>query len=402
MNDARATHLDERAPARLPSPVGPLPRYRETPQQRGRLALEILVAVVAVVGVVGAVLIATSAGDPEGAGLSVIFAFVPLPILWFCYWWLDRYEPEPRRYKLAAFVWGAVVAVAIALVLEVWIQKIFDLTDEKTASVVAPLVEEPAKCLFLLLTFLRWRRVLDGFLDGLVLTGIVGIGFAFSENIGYYAASYLGSPDIKLAGAGGATATFVVRGLFSPFAHPLFTSAFGIALGIAVARRSKVLKVLIGAVGLAVSVGLHALWNGSLAYGGGQGFVLAYLALAGVLVLLAVFAIIVRVRQVRVLESSLAYVSERGWIHPAEIPYLSRFTYRRAARRYAKEKHNKVALRAVRRYQALATQMSFLHAAIMSGRTMPHGIERTYALLDAMHELRPFLRLPPALGTHRA
>ena len=32
--------------------------------------------------------------------------------------------------------------------------------------------------------------------------------------------------------------TFVVRGLFSPFAHPLFTSAFGIAIGLAVTRKS--------------------------------------------------------------------------------------------------------------------------------------------------------------------
>lgn len=397
MSDATTT---QPAP-RLPSPTGPLPRYRETPKQRGRLALEVLVALVAVAGVAGAVFFATSAGDPEGAGLSIIFAIVPLPIVWFCYWWLDRYEPEPRRYKLGVFVWGAVVAVAIALVLEVWIQKTWDLSENTTASVVAPLVEEPAKCLVLLLTFLRWRRVIDGFLDGLVLAGIVGIGFAFSENIGYYAASYLGSPDIKIAGAEGATTTFIVRGLFSPFAHPLFTSAFGIALGLSVLVRSRILKTLIVVLGLAASVGMHALWNSSLSYGGAGGFVLAYLALGALLFLLAVFAVVVRVRQVRVLESSLAYVSERGWIHPAEIPYLSRFGYRRAARRYAKKHHGKVALKAVRRYQALATQMSFLHAAMMSGRTMPHGVERTYALLDAMHELRPFLRLPPVLGTHR-
>ncbi|RYF10878.1 MAG: PrsW family intramembrane metalloprotease, partial [Deltaproteobacteria bacterium] len=300
---------------------------------------------------------------------------------WFCYWWLDRYEPEPRRYKIAAFVWGGVVAVGIALALQIFIQDTWNLSDETMASVVAPLTEEPAKCLFLLLTFIRWRRVIDGFLDGLVYAGIVGIGFAFIENIGYYLASYLGSPDIKIAGAEGATTTFIVRGIFSPFAHPLFTSAFGIALGVAVMVRSKILKTLIVVLGLAASAGLHALWNSSLSYGGAEGFVLAYLALGGLLFLLGVFAIVVRVRQVRVLESSLAYVSERGWIHPAEIPYLSRFGYRRAARRYAKKHHGKVAFRAVRRYQALATQMSFLHAAMMSGRTMPHGVERTYALL---------------------
>ena len=33
----------------------------------------------------------------------------------------------------------------------------------------------------------------------------------------------------------------------------------------------------------------------------------------------------------------------------------------------------------------------------MSGRKIPHGVERTYALLDAMYALRPLLHFPPAL-----
>lgn len=374
-----------------------LPKYREAIRQRGRTALIVLFIAVAIVGVGAAAWIAWRAGDPAGSGLSILFAVIPLPLLWLVYWWLDRYEPEPRRYKLAAFVWGGVIAVAIALALEIWIQETWDLSDKKMASFIAPLVEEPAKCLFLALTFVRARRVIDGFLDGLIYAGFVGIGFAFIENIGYYASSYLGSPDIQVAGAEGVTATFVVRGLFSPFAHPLFTSAFGIAIGLAAGRRSRTLKILISLAGVGVSIGLHALWNGSLSYGGGAGFLLAYLILAGLLVGLAVLAIIVRTRQVRILERSLSYVAQRGWIHPAEIPYLSQFGYRKAARKYAKGEGGKVAAQVVTRYQRLATEMAFLHDGLMSGRQIPHGVERTYALLDAMYELRPMLRFPPAL-----
>jgi RsiW-degrading membrane proteinase PrsW (M82 family) len=374
---------------------------REPIRQSGRTVLIAVFVLVAIAGVVGGTVISLSAGDSEGAGLSIFYAMIPLPFLWFCFWWLDRYEPEPLRYKLAAFVWGGVVAVAIALAVEVWAQKAFDLSDKATASFVAPLAEEPAKCLFLLLTFVRWRRVIDGVLDGLIYAGIVGIGFAFVENIGYYASSYLGSPDIALAGSQGATTTFVVRGIFSPFAHPLFTSAFGIAIGLAVSRKSKIVRVLIGLVGLAVSICLHGLWNGSLSYGpsDGTGFLLAYLVLACLLVGIAVVAIVVRVRQVRVLERSLSYVAERGWIHPAEIPYLSRFGYRKAARRYARGNHGKAAAKVVTRYQRLATEMAFLHDSLMSGHSRPRGVERTYALLDSMYALRPDLRLPPALHT---
>ncbi|MBP2391149.1 PrsW family intramembrane metalloprotease [Aeromicrobium fastidiosum] len=388
-----ATAAPYRPPASAP---------RELPRQRGRTALIVLFALIAVAGVVGGVVISLSAGDAEGAGLSIFYAMIPLPFLWFCFWWLDRYEPEPRRYKLAAFVWGGVVAVAIALALEVWAQSAFDLSDKATASFVAPLAEEPAKGLFLLLTFLRARRVIDGVLDGLIYAGIVGIGFAFVENIGYYASSYLGSPDIALAGAEGVTTTFVVRGVFSPFAHPLFTAAFGIAIGLAVGRRSKILRVLICTVGLALSMGLHGLWNGSLSYGEGVGFLLAYVVLAAVLVALAAYAIVVRASQVRVLERSLSYVADRGWIHPAEIPYLSRFGHRKAARRFARSNHGREAGRVVTRYQRLATEMAFLHDSLMSGRSKPQGVDRTYALLDAMYALRPELRFPPALpGTVR-
>ena len=378
-----------------------MPPYSETPRQRGRTALLIGFIVTAVLGVAGGILISFSAGDPEGAGLSILFAFIPLPLLWLSYWWLDRYEPEPRRYKFAAFVWGGVVAVAIALALQVFIQETWNLSDETMASFVAPATEEPAKCAFLLLTFLRMRRVIDGFLDGLIYAGLVGIGFAFIENIGYYAASYLGSPDIKVAGAEGVTTTFIVRGVFSPFAHPLFTSAFGIALGIAVTRRSNVAKIATVAAGLIVSMGLHGLWNSSLSFGGGAGFVLVYLALGVVLMATGILAIVVRVRQVRILEQSLTYVADRGWIHPAEIPYLSRFHYRKIARRHAKEHHGRIAARIVRRYQELATEMAFLHHAVMSGHSKPRGIERTYALLDAMYALRPTLRFPPALSSDR-
>ena len=377
------------------------PQYRETIRQKGRTALIVVFVLVAIAGVVGGVAISLSAGDAQGAGLSIFYAMIPLPFLWLVYWWLDRYEPEPRRYKFAAFVWGGVVAVAIALALEVGAQEVWDLSDEATASFIAPLAEEPAKCLFLLLTFARSRRVIDGVLDGLIYAGIVGIGFAFVENIGYYASSYLGSADYTLAGSDGVTTTFVVRGVFSPFAHPLFTAAFGIALGLAVSRRSKVVRVLIGAVGLAVSMGLHGLWNGSLSYGpdDGTGFVLAYLALGALLVAIGVVAIVVRVRQVRILERSLSYVADRGWIHPGEIPYLSRFGYRKAARRYARSNHGKDAGRVVKQYQQLATEMAFLHDSLMSGRSKPRGVERTYALLDAMYALRPALRFPPALHT---
>ncbi len=387
--------------ATLAAPPRRLPSGSSVVKQRGRTLLVVLVAVTAAVGLAGGVFFASQAGDVEGAGLALLYALIPLPLLWWVYWWLDRYEPEPLRYKLAAFVWGGVVAVVIALGLQVTIASLFDLSDETLATYVAPATEEPAKALFLLLTFARWRRIIDGFVDGLVVAGIVGIGFAFMENIGYYAVSYLGEDDLGPTGAGGAAATFFVRGVVSPFAHPLFTSAVGIGIGLAVGRRSRTVKVLLGLAGLAVAMLLHGLWNGTAGSGRPGLFVLTYLLLALVLAGVAALAVLARTRQVRTLEKSLSYVARRGWIHPDEIPYLSRFAHRQAARTYAEHHYGPAVAAVVRRYQELATEMAFVHDAVMSGRHKPHGVERTYALLDAMHEIRPWVRLPPPLRAPR-
>src|SRR5436189_286805 len=138
--------------------------------------------------------------------------------------------------------------------------------------------EEATKGAFLLL-LLWWRRAeLDGVLDGLVYAGMVGIGFAFVENILYLAAAYNGTDGNGPGGTTALTTTFVVRCLFSPFAHPFFTSFTGIGVGIAVASRTRTMRFLAPLLGYLCAVTAHGLWNGSTLFGGGH-FLLVYLVL---------------------------------------------------------------------------------------------------------------------------
>lgn len=374
------------------------PPVKDPWRQRGRLLLVIGTGLLALVGVGGVVFFSFRAESPGAAGLAIVLGLVPLPLLGLFYWWIDRYDPEPRRYVAAAFVWGAVGAVAISLSLEIWAADLFDLSDNQSATFSAPLVEESAKGLFLLFTLLRARRVIGGVLDGLFYAGLVGLGFAFVENIGYYTMSYLGGPELGISGTQGATATFVIRGVVSPFAHPLFTSALGIGIGLAVVTRSWWARVPLVVGGWAGSVLLHGLWNGSLSYAGIAGFALLYLVLVLVFVGFVALAIILRQRQFAVLRRSLSYVADRGWIHPAELPWLTWFGYRAQARRHAKRQGGAEAAAAVRRYQRLATQLAFVHDAVMLGRPVRRGVERTLAVRAEMDALRPQLRLPPAIA----
>ena len=117
----------------------------------------------------------------------------------------------------------------------------------------APVTEEVAKGLGVLLIFLAARREFNGVTDGIVYAGIVAAGFAFVENILYLGRSF--AEDGALIGQnGGVLAVLILRGLFSPFAHPLFTSMIGIGCGLAATSCIPVLRPVYVLVGYLLAV----------------------------------------------------------------------------------------------------------------------------------------------------
>ena len=57
-------------------------------------------------------------GGPAELLFTTVLAALSFPLLILVCFWLDRYEPEPARYRLAALGWGGVVAVSLSLVAE--------------------------------------------------------------------------------------------------------------------------------------------------------------------------------------------------------------------------------------------------------------------------------------------
>lgn len=381
-------------------PLGPVPALpARRRRSRARILLLVAVSLVSVAGIVGVALLAVfGSGASEGAGLSLGFALAPLPLVVGAFLWLDRYQPEPVRYLVSAVAWGAVVSVAIALPLQLVAARWLEVPDRVLATFVAPLSEEPAKDLFLLLLLWRRRRELGGVVDGLVYAGLVGAGFAFTENVGYYAGAYGGGLAPELSGAGATTGLFIVRGLFSPFTHSLFVAAFGLGLGIAVETRHRWLSWLAPVLGLFAGVLLHGLWNGSVSYLGGGGFLLVYvLMMVPTFIAFVVIAAVARRREGCVLVRALTDAGGRGWLHPDEVPYLSSFPLRASARRFAKQVGGPGAAKAVRSYQDSATRMAFQHDRVLCGRSTPDGIARVRSELDRMAAARPWVVLPPPL-----
>jgi RsiW-degrading membrane proteinase PrsW (M82 family) len=147
-----------------------------------------------------------------------------------------------------AFLWGGGISVLVASVANEYTDASFGTTAALVIS--APVAEEIMKTLGILGA--AKRNQIDSPLDGVVYAGYVGLGFAMVENIIYFSQAII-DDDLGLV--------FVMRGLFSPFAHPFFTLWVGLAIGAAVQKgRSRRFAAMRG---LLLAMALHASWNAS-------------------------------------------------------------------------------------------------------------------------------------------
>jgi RsiW-degrading membrane proteinase PrsW (M82 family) len=264
-----------------------------------------------------------------------LLALVPLGICLAGLWWVDRWDPEPKSAVLLAVVWGAGVSVAGTLVVGQYVfEPIIAAADIAEpgvfgAVVQAPVVEELAKGLGVLLIFLVRRSHFDGPVDGIVYGGAVGAGFAFTENILYFSSAY--------AEGGDAVAQlFVMRGLFSPFAHVLFTAWTGFALGLAASRGVRGAWPPYFVMGLAPAIAGHFLWNGGLALFF-QDFWTFYFVLQVPLFVCAVVAVwLLRRAERKLTERRLGDYRAAGWFTEREVAMLSTAAGRRAAAAWAR------------------------------------------------------------------
>ncbi|MCW2784965.1 MAG: PrsW family intrarane metalloprotease [Marmoricola sp.] len=353
------------------------------------------------VGAGAMALVLLASGAPNAIAIGVVLAALPVGPVIGCYLWLDRYEPEPRSLLLLALGWGAFVATSAALFLQAFDAFAIGSSEATQSVLVAPLTEEAAKGLFILLLLFFRRAELDGILDGIVYAGMVGVGFAFMENILYLSQAYIGS-DGRSGGIESAVSLFVVRGVVSPFAHPFFTAFTGIGIGIAVSSRSTLVRWLAPALGYCLAVAAHAAWNASLLLDSGQGAASAYLLLmVPAFVVMVIFAIWARRREGALLANSLTDCARRGFLEPQEVPWLTRIPARKVSRRYAGKVGGSDALNAMKHYQSEAIELGFLHHRYLRGTAPAHYETLGQAHVQRMFALRPQLLWPTTAGAVR-
>lgn len=200
---------------------------------------------------------------PRSMAAGVIFWPVFAAALWWVIGQIPFFARMPRGTKWLAFLWGAVVAAAVAGVLEGPIGSTMSLAGGSAAewvpAAVAPAIEETSKALGVLVVFLFLRRpftLVDGFATG----AMVGLGFQISEDLNY------GGTNAWLAGSDSwavAVQSLLSRAVTGFTSHWMLTGVFGVGVAYLFVKESagwgKRVGVLV-ALG-AAAMAMHFLWN---------------------------------------------------------------------------------------------------------------------------------------------
>lgn len=356
-------------------PLGPPPANVAGRRSTGLLALTIGGAALVFLSLFLVVPFLLANIGVGGFLVGFVLSLIPLSAVLLAVHLIDRWEPEPKRLLVFAFTWGAAVSIAVTLLVQPVFALTFqfsDVADLQTfmATVQAPVVEEFAKSLGLLLILLLARKHFDGPVDGIVFAFTIAGGFAFTENILYFgrAIAESASPGTDLA------QVFLLRGVMSPFAHAIFTGTTGLIMGFAARRWHTGASVLAFVVGLIPAMLLHNRWNSM-----GAGFLAEYILFQVPIFVLAVLAIILlRVAENRLTRQRLMEYSAAGWFSPAEVELLATPRGRRTALHWAAGYHRRPQMKS---FLHAATRLAFIRQRILSGREVRlHQLEEQQQL----------------------
>lgn len=323
--------------------------------------------------------------------IGLVCASLPVPIYIMLLLWIDRYESEPLWMLATTFLWGALVAVFIAIILNTINGAIVAAATRSNqigqnfgAVISAPIVEESAKALILLVLFLWKKDEFDGIIDGIVYAGMVGLGFAMTENILYYGRAVH-------EGVGALTFIFVLRGMAAPFSHPLFTSMTGIGLGWSRQSNNGFVKLVTPILGFMLAILLHATWNGMATYGGAVGFFAGYFIIMGPAFIITLMVIFFSLRREgRIVRQFLYPDYQKGFFDAIEYEKLCTIRGRMGLSWTAMTSKGFSGWRNRMRCNQIASELAFHRSRVARGfgrdPRLAQGREEAY--LYALQELR--------------
>src|SRR5438270_7515567 len=364
--------------------------YRPT---GNRVAIKWLVAIIGIFfALLAGFTTLNTIGDETGTAAlmtGILTAMLPIPIYILLILWIDRYESEPLWMLATAFFWGATVAAFIAIEINTYIffalAQAYDRFTGMYYALVysAPIVEESSKAIIIFIFFWWKKDEFDGVVDGIVYAGMVGLGFAMTENFKYYG-------EAAMVGGNRLTGLFILRGVISPFIHPLFTSMTGIGLGLARQTRNVALKIFMPILGLLAAMLLHFTWNRSAVPGPAVFFAIYFLVMIPIFSGAIVAIVFALKREGRIVRENLWHDCQRGLFTPQEYFRLCSIRGRMSASFNALKWGGFRLWRARMKYNQLASELAFHRSRVQLGMiTDPHAAyEREMAYVNQLFELR--------------
>jgi RsiW-degrading membrane proteinase PrsW (M82 family) len=270
-----------------------------------------------------------AAARGEAMMLGALLAFPPLLVYLWVPWVIDRFDPEPWWCLAMALAWGAVAAAGFSGLINTQVVLLTQAVvggreGVKWGEIVgpcisAPIVEELWKGAIIGGVFLFLRREFDGVVDGIIYATFAALGFAATENVMYYSRASLVD---SLGHQHGALSTaLLLRGVMSPWGHPLYTSMTGIGFGLARETEKTWVRWLAPLGGYMAAVLLHALWNGAATI---SGMLVVMMLPLWFLVVFAFFGLIVWLvlRKGRIIRENLHDEVLVGNLSPAELELI--------------------------------------------------------------------------------
>jgi protease PrsW len=381
------------------------PTVRVKPSGNRRVLAVVLAIFAAFVAAIMGLIVLLLIGAQTGLAallVAILVATLPVPLYITLILWVDRYESEPLWMLAMAFFWGATIAVFIAYVINTVggilvaiLTQSLAIATLYGAVISAPIVEESAKAMVLFILFFWKKDEFDGVVDGFVYAGMVGLGFAMTENFQYYG-DVINSSHGDLS-SGMFQQVYILRGMLAPYSHPLFTSMTGIGLGAARTSKSTAAKIILPILGLLLAMFLHFLWNSLAVVSAISGdsfwtFVKLY-----VVVMVPIFCVVLVLisfalrREGLVVREQLLCDFQRGLLTPEEYNRLCSIHGRMGSSLRALTRGGLGAWRARMRFNQMASELAFHRSRVARGftRGSPQSdAEREADYLHTLQELR--------------
>lgn len=321
---------------------------------------------------------------------------------------LDLFEREPRGMLLGAFLWGGLIATALALTANRAVEDLAsklvgpDFSSEWSAAIAGATDEETLKVLGVITLVLIARAQFNGLVDGFVYGALVGLGFQVVEDQVYALNSVAMSGGENQVGS--VVGILFLRGILTGlYSHTLYTAVSGMGIAFVATRPGRPLlsRLGVGFLLFAAAWGMHFFWNSPLITGmagGSPSGVAALLRLLASILVKGVpgflfFLLLFRVamaREVHGFEALVAGEVESGAITRDELATLTSLRRRRAARHRARERQGTTAARLVR-----ALQRQQLALALALARAPDQGATDLEARRAAIRETRAALAALP-------